>query len=191
MRIKANEFAAKQYYHLYNRCVSQRNLFHDDVDFVKFLALMKQYLNPQEVHIVAYCLMPNHYHFLLYQISDTPIYVFVNKIAQSYARYYNKKYDMKGALWSNKLQHICIQNETYMLRLCAYIHLNPIKARLVPDLIDWHWSNYPEWIGIRNGKLFDAYIRDSYFTKPDSYSEFIRDLVLDEKDEVNLLDCKE
>lgn len=188
MRIKADEFASGQYYHLYNRCVSQRQLFIDEADYLRFLALMKQYLLSAQVNVVAYCLMPNHYHFLLQQTTELPVYLFINKIAQRYARYYNAKYDLKGALWSNKLQHICIQTQHYLLRLCAYIHLNPLKANLVIRLDDWKWSNYLEWIDCRNGKLFHAYMRDSYFPQPGSYVSFIHDLVVDEQDSKHLLD---
>jgi len=188
MSLKADEFLSGHYYHLYNRCVGNRKLFDDDEDYLKFLSYMKKYLNQAHVHIIAYCLMPNHFHLLLYQCSDRQVFLDMNRLAQCYARFYNKRHNLKGSLWGNKLQHVCIQNDSYMLRLCAYIHLNPLKAGLVTDLKNWQWSNFLEWISLRKGNLFNSDIRDDYFKNPLQYEEFISNLVFDKKDERILID---
>jgi putative transposase len=188
MRIKATEFIRGQYYHLYNRCVAQRKLFVDSADYSRFLVLINDYLLPENVRITAYCLMPNHFHLLLHQVSERPLFLDMNRLTQSYSKYFNKRYQLKGALWANKLQHIHIPSDKYFLRLCAYIHSNPLKANLVTDLKDWQWSNYPEWIGIRNGKLFDPAARNSYFKDSQKYVDFINALTFDNHDKRNLID---
>jgi len=66
----------------------------------------------------------------------------------------------------------------YLLHLCRYIHANPVKDGIVGGLDDWPYSNYPEWIGARRGKLFDRKFVDAYFEIPEDYSSFVLDYLL-------------
>jgi putative transposase len=177
MRVKAVDFASGQYYHIYNHAVPEQSLFRDENDYLACLKLFKRYYNAIDYSILAYCLMPNHYHILIYQKTETPISASFRKLWYCYTCYYNQKYKRRGTLFASKLQHIPIIKQSYLLRLCAYIHLNPLKARLIEHIEDWKWSNYPEWIGVRNGILIDREQIKLFFKTVDEYKECITTLM--------------
>ncbi len=103
---------------------------------------------PEEAFsIVCYCLMPNHFHFLIRQNADVSISKLINKVFTSYVRYFNKKYDRVGYLLQDRFKAVLIDNDEYLLWLSAYIHQNPKVAGLVKDLRNYRWSSYPEYIG--------------------------------------------
>ncbi len=188
MRLKAEEFAPGQYYHIYNHSVAEQVLFRDENDYLRCLKIIKRYYNATDYSILAYCLMPNHYHFLIYQKTGVPVYESFRNIWYCYTCYYNKKYGRKGTLFANKLQHIGIKDANYILHLCAYIHHNPVKARLVDTPELWKWSNYPDWIGIRNGKLIDKEQTKDFFKTSDEYKECVSSIMPDDMDKKSLFD---
>lgn len=117
--------------------------------------------------------LPNHFHFLIRQDSDKPIYKIFNDSLSAYVRHYNYKYKRKGTLFEGHLQHKNVNNEKYLLYLCQYIHFNPKKAGLVDNLEDWKFSNFLEWIGKRNGTLFDDEILKNHYYDSKTYAECI------------------
>ena len=139
--------------------------------------------------VFAYCLMPNHFHFLIRQGTDKPVYRIFNDTLSSYVRHYNFKYQRKGSLFEGHLQYINVKTDRYLAYLCQYIHNNPQKAGIVETLEDWEFSNYLEWIGIRKGKLFDDEILKTYFENADNYKETIHEheRYVEEQQFVNLL----
>jgi putative transposase len=188
MRLKSEEFVPGQYYHIYNHSVAEQVLFREEEDYLECLRLFHRYYNAIDYSILAYCLMPNHYHILIHQKTQLPVYVSLRHIWYSYTCYYNRKYERKGTLFANKLQHIGIRDENYLLHLCAYIHLNPVKAKLVDTPELWQWSNYPEWIGIRKGSLIDKELLKCFFHSSQVYRECITSLIPDGIDKKSLLD---
>lgn len=188
MRLKSEEFVPGQYYHLYNHAVAGQLLYRDEADYLQCLNLIKRYYNSLDYSILAYCLMPNHYHFLVYQKADYPVYRYFEQIWNKYSRYYNHKYARKGTLFAGKLQHVGVTQAEHLLHLCAYIHLNPVKANLVSQPEDWQWSNYLDWIGKRNGTLIDKEQVSVFFQTADEYAECVNSLMPDKLDKTMLLD---
>ena len=188
MRIKAEEFTAGQYYHIYNHACGKELLFQDEEDYLKCLALIERYYFAADYRIICYCLMPNHYHFLIHQISDIPAYMYFNKIWFSYSKYFNQKYSRKGSIFGGRLQHIGIRSNEYLMRLCAYIHRNPLEAKLVRDVKNWQWSDYAEWMGLRKRVWVDTELIDSRFPQPGDYVEFVRNFEINEVDYKSCLD---
>jgi putative transposase len=189
MRIKSNEFENGRYYHIYNHAIANNLLFQDDEDYITCMNLITKYYNSDYNAILAFCLMPNHYHFLMQQKSDIPLFTFFNKVWYYYSLYYNKKHGTKGTIFSSKLQHIRIDHDVYLGYLCAYIHLNPVKAGLVESPSGWVWSNYLEFIEKRNIFPMDHTQRDMLFATSDIYQEIIKNLTLDKLDSKLLIDC--
>jgi len=189
MRCKKEEFIKGEYFHLYNHSINNTLLFVSDDDYSYFLDKLKPKIIAYPSSVFAYCLMPNHFHFLLRQNGDKPIYQIFNDLNNSYVQHYNSKYTRKGRLYQGPLQHKRVKKENYIISLCQYIHYNPKKARLVDNLSDWKYSNYPEWIGIRNGILFDDEILKLYFGSAIEYKEQIRyyEKYLKEKEFAELL----
>lgn len=186
-------FAQGQYYHIYNRGVDGRNIFNEDENYLYLLRLVKKYAQKLNIAIIAYCLMPNHYHFLVRQDSQASAGLFTQRVFNTYVKAFNKKYDRRGTLFESRYKAIHIDKSEYLLHVCRYIHANPVKAHLVSHLEDWLYSNFLEWIGNRSGLLVDHQFIRQQFSDRDEYKQFVLAYVddhrvLPEKTEAYLLD---
>ncbi len=182
MRIKQDQFVEGGIYHIYNHAIGDELLFRENDDYIWFLKKFKLKHEKYSSSIFAYCLMPNHFHFLLRQDSESPIFMIFNDVNNAYVPHYNHKYKRNGTLYQSPLQHVIVTNEQYLLYLCQYIHCNPVKAGLVNTPEDWEFSNYHEWIGERNEALFnDEILKQNYLNIVDyqnsihSYEEKLED----------------
>jgi REP-associated tyrosine transposase len=169
MRCKEGEFIAGEYFHVYNHAVSNELLFRTNSDYDYFLDKFSVAKSRYPSTIVSFCLMPNHYHYLMRQDGTEPIYRIFNDAFTSYTLHYNHKYNRKGTLFQGPLQHIHIKTDNYFIQLCKYIHYNPKKARLVDDLRDWKFSNYLEWIGSNELEFFSSEFCEMY---PDDFKNY-------------------
>ena len=178
---RGNIFRLGCYYHVYNRGRSGEVIFHNDANYEYCLRLVKKNLTRYEVEMIAYCLMPNHYHFLLRQGSTTPISKFISSTFISYVQALNKQLERSGPLFDGRYKHVIVDNEDYLIHLCRYIHLNPVKAGLVTHPDDWPFSNYLDWINKREGTLKKGkFIKDRFLTV-DEYQKFVNDLRCEEE----------
>jgi len=175
MPYRGDVFTRGQYYHLYNRGAGRNLLFFNAANYEHCLRLVKRYQQRYGATVVAYCLMPNHYHFLLRQETDEPLSKFVGVLFNAYVQAVNRQEGRSGTLFEGRFRHAWIDREQYLTHLCRYIHLNPVKARLVTRPEQWPYSNYLEWIGQGAGTLQDdALVRDR-FPVLGSYQRFVAD----------------
>ena len=150
------KFAVGSYYHIYNRGNGKENIFLDDNDFSFFILRLKQNLFPDKdqrifrstplpedaFSLVNYCLMPNHYHFLIKQNKEIPASKLISRICTSYSKYFNKKYDRVGHVFQDQFKQVNVDDNDYLLWLSAYIHQNPSVAGLIKNPIDYKWSSF-------------------------------------------------
>lgn len=99
------------------------------------------------VDIIAYCIMPTHFHLILKQLKDKGISTFISLISNSYTRYFNIKHKRKGPLWEKEFQNVLVSTDEQLLHLTRYVHLNPVTAFLVDKPQDWPFSSYKEFLG--------------------------------------------
>ncbi len=170
-------FQKNEYYHIYNRGANSIKIFRSEENYYYLLRLIKKYFNNFNISIIAYCLMPNHYHFLLRQDSDLSISQFIQALFNSYTKAFNKMYGRSGTLFEGAFKSIHIYSQEYLTYLCRYIHRNPIEADtpLVNKLQDWKFSNYPEWLNLRNGTLVDKKFIKDMFEDNQSYRKFVEE----------------
>lgn len=158
-----------QYYHIFNRGSDKRNIFSRSRDYQRFQLTFYYYqftdqkkrfsklaksdfkdFNPDPatklVEILCYCLMPNHFHFLVKQLKNNGIPIFMSKLCNSYTKYFNTKYPRVGPLLQGKYQNVLIENEEQLIHLSRYIHLNPVVSGIVKSPENYQWSSYPEYI---------------------------------------------
>ncbi len=156
-------FENNEYYHVFNRGVEKRKIFLDEEDYLYFTHILKIFndsaraenvryfyrsrtsiglksRNPL-VEIISYSLLPNHYHFLIKQVSDGGISKFLQKIGTGYAHYFNKKYKRSGVLFQGKTKSKHVDTDKYLNYLKQYIELNPL------DLFQSKWKE-----GVKNKK---------------------------------------
>lgn len=167
-------------YHVYNRGVEKREIFLDEQDYKVFLHFLKQYLSPpspqgtfltltglhpvrprsiqtlhDQVDLLAYCLMPNHFHFLLKQITFDGMTKLLRRVCTNYVMFFNKKYKRVGTLFQGIYKAISVDVDEYLLHLSRYIHLNPMLDRVAPcrgmkppeTPADYPFSSYQNYLG--------------------------------------------
>jgi putative transposase len=207
-RNSVKTYVQNGYYHIYNRGVEKRNIFIDEQDYKVFLGYLKEYLSPppkndkiekksfilqgrtfkgvpripknhyDRVELLCYCLMPNHWHMLIKQLSQKPISEFVRSLMTRYSMYFNKKYDRVGALFQGKYKAVLVNDEPYLLHLSRYIHLNPLE---ISESLESAYSSYSDYLKSRHTQwLKPDIILDQFnnkvgieFKKINNYRDFV------------------
>ncbi len=194
-----------QYYHVFNRGINKQRIFQQKRDYERFIDILWYYSfeNPpvkfsrylqlsleqrsflrdslanQEklVIILAYCFMPNHFHFLLRQKKEDGISIFLSKLQNSYTRFYNTKYEYSGPLLQGAFKAVRIEDNYQLLHVSRYIHLNPYTAYLVKTkekIFSYPWSSIQEYIGNAQETICNTSIVLSEFKKT-PYKDFLLD----------------
>jgi len=168
------EFRLNEYYHVYNRGHNRSDIFFERESYYFFLRKMREHLLGRVCTIVAYCLMPNHYHFLV-QLLDTGFSDAMKTFGISYSKSINKRFDRVGPLFQGPFEAIHVDEEAYLLNLSRYIHLNPVIAGMAKHPEEWEFSSYPEFIGVRDGTLPQPETILREFPSVQAYRKFVED----------------
>ena len=179
-------FLPNRYYHIYNRGAHRIDIFRSDADYGFLLKLVKEQALKCNISVIAYCLMRNHYHFLVRQNGEDKINKFMQAIFNVYSKAFNSKYGLSGTLFEGPFRAIHVDKNEHLLHLCRYIHRNPMEAEIVIAPEQWHYSNYLEFIGKRDGTLVDREFVKENFGSPEEYREFVMDYVPPEKTQKEL-----
>jgi len=129
------------WYHIMNRGRRSETIFADKRDYAGFIELLKDTVDMWNLRIAAYCLMPNHYHFLA-QTPDANISRCMRHIDGVYTQRYNRYHRCDGSLFRGRFKSILIDADQYLLQLVRYIHRNPVKAGLTDSLDRYLWSSH-------------------------------------------------
>lgn len=178
-------FVTGGYYHLYNRGVDKRVTFMDDVDRRRFLDSMASALEEDgasSVTIVAYALMPNHFHFLVEQSADGGISAFMQRLGTAYTQYFNKRHERSGSLFQGTFKAVPVKTDGQMLHLTRYIHRNPIdlyEGRGGSERWAWlkryRWSSLAAYLGLRFDGVTNGKTILEHFSGPHDYLSYLRD----------------
>ena len=181
MSIRKINFVKGEYYHIYNRGNSKQIIFINKGDYLHFIDLLYACNDENNLKISnlnknfdlfdikrgkslvgvgSYCLMPNHFHLLLTEVSESGISRFMQKLTTAYSMYFNRKYKRTGSLFEGKFKAEIINNDRYLKYLFSYIHLNPIK------LIQKDWKEK----GIKNKNEALEYLNKYFYS---SYFDFL------------------
>lgn len=159
-------------YHIFNQAVGNEHLFRNEKNYYFFLEKYFEYISPI-AYTYAYCLMPNHFHFLLKikpesllkkssifeesktnlsDISDILSKQFKN-IFHSYTGSYNKIYERRGTLFEPRFKRLLVDSKEYFINAMNYIHQNPIHHRFVDNIEDWKFSSFTNFYSDNDSKL--------------------------------------
>lgn len=127
------------------------------------------------VDIVCFCLMPNHFHFLLRQNREGGITEFVSKLSNSYTKYFNFKRDRVGPLLQGDFKSVHVDTNEQLIHLSRYIHLNPLIGHVIEDLESYKWSFYREYIGLQVDEICKKDIILDQFQSKGAYKRFVLD----------------
>jgi putative transposase len=221
--LRKDPFITGQYYHIYNRGIDKRNIFKSKNDYDRFIMLLyiansnkqlrldnlmnQSHKTFEEILILdrekslvsigAWCLMTNHFHFLLKQEVDGGITKFMKKLGTAYSMYFNIKYNRSGSLFGGLFKSKLIGNDdNYMRQLMAYIHLNSLDI----DFPDWEnnkeynqndikkfidsyrYSSYQDYIGVDNDRVESSILNKKafpdYFQSQKSFKDFVENFYL-------------
>ncbi|MBW6460580.1 MAG: transposase [Bacteroidales bacterium] len=145
-----------RYYHIYNRGNNRENIFYKDEHYQFFIKKYTEMIHPY-VNTYAYCLLPNHFHFLL-KIDPfasniafkQPSHLF-RKFFQCYAIWFNKRQNRRGSLFTKYYRRIEITNEDYLRRLILYIHMNPVKHGISQEFKTYPYSSFGSYLSFQPG----------------------------------------
>ena len=177
MPLRKTLFIQDCYYHVYCRGNERRIIYTCDADYRHFWLKFQEYIAQDGIDLVCYCLMPNHYHFVLKQKSEATITTFMHRLLTSYAKYFNVKYNRVGYLFENRFNAKLIDTQEYLVDLSRYIHVNTAKVvSTLRQVEEYAWSSCAEYVLGRDGicekgdvlSLFECHYTDYL-----NYREFI------------------
>lgn len=200
-------FASGEIYHVYNRGVEKRRTFVTARDYERGLQTFDYYrlqnpplrfshyirlsedargftrekLNKLDplINVLAYCFMPNHFHFLLRQAHENGISKFIANFTNSYTKYFNTKNKRVGHLFQGTFKAVRIGDEEQLVHVLRYIHLNPVSSFIIEpeNLSNYSWSSHQDYINENQTGIIDDFTVMNLFTKPRSYESFVRDQI--------------
>ncbi len=202
----SRNFKPQYFYHVFNRGAYKKDIFIEKDDYETYASILSYYLrfprtrnfsysnkvkefqltkleNIETVHLVAYCLMPNHFHLLLKQLPNADkknnISNLMRRVTMTYAKYFQNKYKHEGAIFQGRYKSVTVDDSDQLLYLSKYIHTNPIK--LVKKLVNYPYSSYPAYI---NKVELLEWIRSSYVLKlVKDYKKYVERIVTAEEKE--------
>jgi len=166
-------FAAGKCYHLYNRGVNRQPIFFDAGNWDYFIARMRHYFRPDLIEVLAYCLMPNHYHLLVHLKHGELSRRVMHPFSVSYSKAVNRGQGRVGPLFQGPFKGKMVDKDEYLTHLSRYIHLNPVLAGLVAHPDEWVYSSYLDYVGRRDGPLTRPDFILSFFPSPGAYAEYV------------------
>ncbi len=188
--MKKPKFVNNEIYHVYNRGVEKRLISGDDKDRFRFIHNLYEmnnslpvlnsrywlarknnnmevqlpYIREKLVEILAFCIMPNHYHLLLRQVQEKGIVRFMQKLGTAYTNYFNLRNERVGPLFQGRFKAVLIGEDGHLRHLYNYIHLNPLdlsapewrenklnnQQKALDFLNNYRWSSYLDYAGKKN-----------------------------------------
>ena len=167
------QFRAGHYYHLYNRGVNRQPIFFEQKNWGYFIKRLRHYCLPDLIEIVAYCLMPNHYHILAYLKDDNLSKKIMQPFTVSYTKAVNQQQDRVGPVFQGVFKAKLVDKNEYLLHLSRYIHLNPVLAGIANNPANWTFSSYQDYVGLRHGTLSKPDIVLSQLPSRQAYAKFV------------------
>jgi putative transposase len=209
MPVRNVVLATGEIYHLFNRSIAHQPVFTRAKDNSRFIETVNYYrfekprlryshfvrltqemknnfLNRQMqeankiVEIFAYSLMPNHFHFLVRQLQEDGITIFMSQIQNSYAKYFNLKYERSGSLFQEMFKGVRIETEEQLLHVARYIHLNQLTSYVLKteqELEVSPWSSFSVYAGFQNMEFLNKELLMSYFPNKDKFRNFTFDQI--------------
>ena len=145
MRYRDKIISAGEIYHITQRAPGKEMLFVEDSDYLNMLSLLKDWVKEFDLTIFSFCLMPNHYHILL-RINKPNLSKAMQCLNTSYGMRFNKKYQRKGHVFCGVYRASMCLDDVHFIGSSIYIHLNPQKARIVENALDYRWSSVKLYI---------------------------------------------
>jgi len=138
----ARQAAGGVCYHVINRGNARATVFHKDADFDAFIEILAQSLEYVPMRILSYCLMPNHFHLVVWPREDGDLSKWMQRVTTSHVRRYHQHYHTAGTghIWQGRFKSFPIQEDNHLLTVYRYVERNPLRANLCESAELWRWS---------------------------------------------------
>ena len=200
-------FVESEVYHVFGKSIADFVIFNNDSEYERMLQAIRYYQitrpaiklsrfikqsknNSKDfevnssaedleklIDIIAYCLMPTHFHLIVRQVKEKGIVIFTKNALNSYTRYFNLRHKRKGPLWEGRSKKVLVESDEQLLHLTRYIHLNPVTAYLTDKPEHWAMSSYREYISDSGQADRICEHKDLMDMSPDKYQEFVEDRI--------------
>ncbi len=145
LRVAQKGFA----YHVVNRGVHRQMLFESSSDYLQFQQLMVRACSRVAIRLIAYCLMKNHWHLVLWPKTDAALSAYIHWLTGVHARYFNAARGLKGHVYQSRFYSVPIADERHLWVVLRYVESNPVRAGLVHRAENWRWSSVTPFAGLR------------------------------------------
>lgn len=183
-------------YHISNRAIENRTIFTFE-DFKTFLRYLYIYVKPltavkdtypdtperlksknlsSEVDVLAYCLMPSHFHLILRQHTKDGVTQLMKQLTNAYTEYFNKKYKRTGPLFAGRFKAVPLDVDKTLIPVSRYIHLNPQLAGLISNSDQYPWSSLLHYIDGNIESVCKKRVILSFFTSAKHYTKYVQDV---------------
>jgi putative transposase len=140
-------------YHVTTRGNARNKIFSDDQDRLGFLAVLDTAVKRFNWLCHAYCLMDNHYHLVI-ETPDANLSIGMRQLNGIYTQKYNRRHATPGHIFQGRFKAILVDKDNYLLELCRYVVLNPVRAKMVEKIAHWTWSSYPATAGLKTPPVY-------------------------------------
>ncbi len=132
-------------FHVISRGNQRQRIYKDDEDHRRFQALLGEVVKRHALTLYAHVLMPNHFHLLL-EVGRAPLSKAMQSLLYRYTRHYNRRYRKSGHLFQGRYRAILCDRDSYLMELIRYLHLNPVRAKLISDPARYRWSSHRDYL---------------------------------------------
>lgn len=128
-------------YHVINRGNGRATVFHKEADYQAFVSLMAAACTRRPMRVLAFCLMPNHFHFVLWPEHDGDLSRWMQWFMTTHVRRYHGHHGSSGHVWQGRYKSFPVQDDAHLFTVLRYVERNPLRAGLVKHAEDWRWSS--------------------------------------------------
>ncbi|MFZ7121419.1 MAG: REP-associated tyrosine transposase [Eubacteriaceae bacterium] len=173
MSRQARQLSETGYYHIIMRGNNKASIFKDNKDKEYFMNVLKQLESEEIIKLVAWCIMDNHVHIVM-KAEKEYLSIGMKRINIKYAMHYHRVHQTVGHVFQDRYKSEVIKTEDYMMKVIRYVHMNPVKAKIVDTPLDYKWSSYQLFIGNpkKLNKEIVASVKNYFQNKHDSFITF-------------------
>ena len=166
-------------HHVIQRGNNRQPIFVDGDDRERFLQLLRDYARQFQVAVHAYVLMDNHVHLLLTPQTAQGVPALMQALGRHYVRVFNQRHGRTGTLWEGRYRSFLIQADRYLLACMVYMDLNPVRAGMVAQAVDFPWSSYTHYVGRRTDPLITPHalfwqLGNTPFAREAAYADLVQ-----------------
>lgn len=133
-------------YHVINRGNAYAEVFHQDADYATFVKLLATACKRIPMRVLAYCLMPNHFHLVLWPHGEGDLGRFMHWVLTAQVRRYHQVHRSSGHLWQGRFKAFPIQQDDHLLTVLRYVERNALRAKLVRRAQNWRWGSLAHYV---------------------------------------------